>query len=284
MVKIAPLRPIINDTELSISSEINSGCSEVQTLWRPVWTTRNTWRYKHSLLPSQLVPLVEPGLWSLYEHKGENHQVLHNLQPPWNKGFHHAPLPSTNSILRLVLLVTILEVGMAISKIKNGKAPGPDDIPSEVWKMLGCSGAKIFTGLFNCAEVSKYTNSYPVCLLCYSIFQHVLESCLVSVSWLCQNQCVFVQGSGTTVSHRPIVCGKAPREEKWINMVFLDFWSFWKHPTLSHPDITVSPKPMYVGSNMCMSAVRKSCLYLSALCYMCSLLFIQCMVTITASM
>lgn len=36
-----------------------------------------------------------------------------------------------------------------MKKMKNGKVTGPDDIPAEVWKILGCQGATVLTALFN---------------------------------------------------------------------------------------------------------------------------------------
>ena len=41
------------------------------------------------------------------------------------------------------------EVKDALKKVKNGKAVGPDDIPTEVWKCMGMAAVVFLTGLFN---------------------------------------------------------------------------------------------------------------------------------------
>lgn len=80
--------------------------------------------------------------------KDTNHQVLHN--PPailkcWSKHFSaicneqfpHPAIQSADPAPGPVLPIAIMEVKAAMRKMKNGKVTRPDDIPAEVWKLLG---------------------------------------------------------------------------------------------------------------------------------------------------
>ena len=46
-------------------------------------------------------------------------------------------------------LITREEVGQVLSKVKHGKAVGPDGIPAEAWKCLGKTRIDFLTNLFN---------------------------------------------------------------------------------------------------------------------------------------
>ena len=46
--------------------------------------------------------------------------------------------------------ITVDEVIYALRSAKNGKAPGPDDIPIEILKLLDVNGVKVLHQLFNC--------------------------------------------------------------------------------------------------------------------------------------
>lgn len=48
--------------------------------------------------------------------------------------------------------IIIAEVEAAINKTKNGKAIEPDDLPLEIWKMLGLEAAQFVADLFNIDE------------------------------------------------------------------------------------------------------------------------------------
>ncbi|XP_067144622.1 uncharacterized protein [Centruroides vittatus] len=54
-----------------------------------------------------------------------------------NVEFLHPPIHPADPVLGPVFLISPQEVGKALMKIKNGKAPRPDDIPTEAWKLLG---------------------------------------------------------------------------------------------------------------------------------------------------
>ncbi|XP_046398182.1 uncharacterized protein LOC124164987 [Ischnura elegans] len=92
--------------------------------------------------------------------KNDDHQILRD--PPailrrWrehfsticNTEFLHPPIISADPISEPVQHISEAEVATAIKKMKNGKATGPDDIPAEVWKLLGRNSAVILAELFN---------------------------------------------------------------------------------------------------------------------------------------
>lgn len=58
-----------------------------------------------------------------------------------NQEFPHPPILSAVPIHGPEPPNTPAEVKDAIKKMKNGKAPGPDNIPAEAWKLLGSRGA-----------------------------------------------------------------------------------------------------------------------------------------------
>ncbi|XP_046397773.1 uncharacterized protein LOC124164487 [Ischnura elegans] len=92
--------------------------------------------------------------------KNDDHQILRD--PPailrrWrehfsaicNTEFPHPPIISADPISGPVQHISEAEVDAAIKEMKNGKATGPDDIPAEVWKLLGRNGVVILAELFN---------------------------------------------------------------------------------------------------------------------------------------
>ena len=53
------------------------------------------------------------------------------------------------AVVEDVQLITKKEVRLAVSRMKNGKAVGPDEIPVEAWKCIGEPAVEMLTGLFN---------------------------------------------------------------------------------------------------------------------------------------
>ncbi|XP_049766143.1 uncharacterized protein LOC126095382 [Schistocerca cancellata] len=54
-----------------------------------------------------------------------------------NTQFTHPPITSPDPTLGPVASITPGEEKLAIIKMKSGKATGPDDLPAEIWEMLG---------------------------------------------------------------------------------------------------------------------------------------------------
>ncbi|KAK6765126.1 hypothetical protein RB195_025170 [Necator americanus] len=66
-----------------------------------------------------------------------------------NEEFCHPPIPTVPSVEGPVLPITAVEVSAALAKIKSNNATGPDDIPADVWKLLGDRGSVWLATLFN---------------------------------------------------------------------------------------------------------------------------------------
>ena len=66
-----------------------------------------------------------------------------------NEEFPHPSVPQGAPTFGPVPRIEEAEVVQALKKMSGGKAPGPDDIPAEVWKMMGQHGVAYLTSLFN---------------------------------------------------------------------------------------------------------------------------------------
>ncbi|XP_075990214.1 uncharacterized protein LOC142985856 [Anticarsia gemmatalis] len=78
------------------------------------------------------------GRWKMYFEK------LMNEENDWSKEAEEVPMN-----LGMIREVNIDEVRKAVMSMKNGRAVGPDGIPSEVWKFLKEDGCKWLTLFFN---------------------------------------------------------------------------------------------------------------------------------------
>jgi hypothetical protein len=192
--------------------------------------------------------------------KDENGQLLHkpkDILRRWkdyfekicNEEFPHPPIPAANTTAGPVPAITIEEVTTAISSMKSGKATGPDDIPVEVWKLLGAQGSARLADLFNKiiennappetwrtsttvpiwkgkGDVNDCSNYRPIRLLCHTmkIFERVLDARLRSIVDISPNQCGFIKNCGTTDAiHAARLLMERHREKrKSIHMAFLD--------------------------------------------------------------
>ncbi|XDV17916.1 hypothetical protein PO909_023707 [Leuciscus waleckii] len=190
--------------------------------------------------------------------KDSNHQVLRD--PPailqrWilyfdsicNMEFLHPLITSSAPILRPVPQISLAEVEFAVRKMKKGKAPGPDNIPAEAWKLLGHRGTEVLARLFNKiidegtipstwaasitvpiwkgkGDVSECNTYRLILLLCHAmkIFERVIDiDKIVSIS---PNQCGFVRGSGTTdaIHGVRLLLERHREKNQQVHMAFLD--------------------------------------------------------------
>ncbi|KAK6742269.1 hypothetical protein RB195_009870 [Necator americanus] len=80
-------------------------------------------------------------------------QILERWREYYNllcdEEFCHPPIPTVPSVEGPVLPITAVEVSAALAKMKSNKATGPDDIPADVWKLLGDRGPMWLATLFN---------------------------------------------------------------------------------------------------------------------------------------
>jgi hypothetical protein len=166
-----------------------------------------------------------------------------------NEEFPHPPIPEADPVLGPVERITPGEVEVAVRAMKNGKVTGPDDIPAEVWKIVGQESYEYLASLFNkCLEdgqlpsdwrtsvtvpiwkgkgdVTDCSNYRPIRLLCHTfkIMERVINTRLRAVVRVSGNQCGFVKGSGTTdaIHAVRIMMEKYREKQRPINVAFLD--------------------------------------------------------------
>ncbi|KAK6761268.1 hypothetical protein RB195_022361 [Necator americanus] len=139
-----------------------------------------------------------------------------------NEEFCHPPIPTVPSVEGPVLPITAVEVSVVLAKMKSNNATGPDDIPADVWKLLGDRGSMWLATLFNKIVVEGQTpdvwqtsvtvpvwkgkgniadcTSYrPIRLLCHTmkVFERILEARLRKIVSVSLNQCGFVKDCST---------------------------------------------------------------------------------------
>lgn len=168
-----------------------------------------------------------------------------------NYEFDHPPTPEISPHLGPLPQISVEEVTVAIRKMKNSKAPGPDDLPSDLWKLpeLNSAAATWLTDFFNaivdCGRVpTEWTTSTtvpvfknkgdpalcsnyrPIRLLSHTlkIFERVIDGRLRNIIQLHSNQCGFVKGRGTTdaIFAARQLLEKHHEKRKSLHMAFLD--------------------------------------------------------------
>ena len=133
--------------------------------------------------------------------------------------------------------------------MEDRKAPGPDDIPVEVWKLIGKQGCAILARLLNHfttegmvppewltsvtvpvwkgkGDVAECANYRPIRLLCHAmkIYERIIAARIREIVDLSPNQCGFVKGCGTTDAIHAVRLLLERYREKTIpiHMAFLD--------------------------------------------------------------
>ncbi|ETN75476.1 hypothetical protein NECAME_12343 [Necator americanus] len=122
-----------------------------------------------------------------------------------NREFCQPPIPTVPSVECPHLPTTAVEVSAALAKMKSNKATGPDDILTDVWKLLRDRGrtdsslavtVPIWKGE---GDIAGYTSYKPIRLLCHTmkVFERVLEARLRKIVSVSLNQCGFVKSCST---------------------------------------------------------------------------------------
>ncbi|KAK6734411.1 hypothetical protein RB195_017912 [Necator americanus] len=166
-----------------------------------------------------------------------------------NEEFCHPPIPTVPSVEGPVLPITAVEVSAALAKMKSNKATGPDDIPADVWKLLGDRGSVRLATLFNKivaegrtpdvwqtsvtvpvwkgkGDIADCTLYRPIRLLCHTmkVFEHVLEARLRKIVSVSLNQCGFLKDCSTidAIHAVRILLEKHQEKNRSVHLAFLD--------------------------------------------------------------
>ncbi|KAK6741987.1 hypothetical protein RB195_009702 [Necator americanus] len=166
-----------------------------------------------------------------------------------NEEFCHPPIPTVPSVEGPVLPITAVEVSAALAKMKSNKATGPDDIPADVWKLLGDRGSMWLSTLFNKivaegrtadvwqtsvtvpvwkgkGDIADCTSYRPIRLLCHTmkVFERVLEARLRKIVSVSLNQCGFVKDCSTidAIYAVRILLEKHREKNRSVHLAFLD--------------------------------------------------------------
>ncbi|EYC10880.1 hypothetical protein Y032_0053g2350 [Ancylostoma ceylanicum] len=166
-----------------------------------------------------------------------------------NEEFPHPPMPTVSSVLGPVPLIEEEEVTAALARMKNGKSPGPDNLPSEVWKIAEGAGTRWLSSFFNemvaegklpsswttsttvpiwkgKGDIADCTTYRPIRLLCHTmkIFERILDSRLRDIVEVSRNQCGFVKKCSTTDAIHAVrlLTEKHREKKKTVHLAFLD--------------------------------------------------------------
>ncbi|KAK6743227.1 hypothetical protein RB195_010468 [Necator americanus] len=166
-----------------------------------------------------------------------------------NEEFCHPSIPTVPSVQGPVLPITAVEVSAALAKMKSNKATGPDDMPTDVWNLLGDRGSEWLATLFNKivaegrtpdvwqtsvtvpvwkgkGDIADCTSYRPIRLLCHTmkVFERVLEARPRKIVSVSLNQCGFVKDCCTidTIHAVRILLEKHREKNRSVHLVFLD--------------------------------------------------------------
>jgi len=165
------------------------------------------------------------------------------------KEFDHPPIPEDQPREGPVPPITRLEVTRALSKMKRGKATGPDDISSEFWKTCGPAGTDWLTRLLNQVilqgqmpkswststtvpiwkgkgDIADCSTYRPIRLMSHTlkILERIIDQRLREIVDISENQCGFVKGLSTTdaIHSARLLLEKHREKNKTVHAAFLD--------------------------------------------------------------
>ncbi|KAK6760556.1 hypothetical protein RB195_021861 [Necator americanus] len=192
--------------------------------------------------------------------KGADGAVLHHsgqILKKWreyynhlcNEEFCHPPIPTVPSVEGPVLPITAVEVSPALAKMKSNKATGPDDMPADIWKLLGDRGSVWLATLFNKivaegrtpdvwqtsvtipvwkgkGDMADCTLYRPIRLVSHTmkVFERELEARVRKIVSVSLNQCGFVKDrSNIDAIHAVRILLEKHREKnRSVHLAFLD--------------------------------------------------------------
>ena len=153
------------------------------------------------------------------------------------------------AVIEDVQLITKKEVRLAVSRMKNGKAVGPDEIPVEAWKCIGEPAIEVLTGLFNRllkgekmpdewrksilipvfkkkGDAQNCSNYRGIKLMSHSmkIWERVVEARLRQKVQICEQQYGFMPRKSTTdaIFALRLLIEKYREGQKELHCVFVD--------------------------------------------------------------
>lgn len=166
-----------------------------------------------------------------------------------NQGFPRDEPVQNNPVLGPVSDITVAEVALAVSKMKNGKSTGPDQIPAEIWKHLDSIGNEWLALLFNKilhgesvpeafkesflvpfykqkGDASLCINYRGITLTSHTlkILERILADRIKQVARIHDHQCGFMAGKSTTdaIQTLRIVVEKSRDNKQDLHIAFID--------------------------------------------------------------
>ncbi|EYC20643.1 hypothetical protein Y032_0021g335 [Ancylostoma ceylanicum] len=166
-----------------------------------------------------------------------------------NEEFPHPSIPSAIPVLGPVPPIQEEEVASTLAKMRNRRAPGPDNLPSKIWKIAEGEGTQLITSFFSKlivkgklpetwttsttvpiwkgkGDVADCMTSRPIRLLCHTmkIFERVLDSRLRGIVGVTRNQCGSVKNCSTTDAIHAVrlLTEKHREKNKAVHLAFLD--------------------------------------------------------------
>ncbi|ETN70394.1 reverse transcriptase [Necator americanus] len=166
-----------------------------------------------------------------------------------NEEFCHPIIPTVPTVEGPVPPITAVEVSAALAKMKSNKATGPDDIPADVWKLLGNRGPVWLATLFNKivaggptpdvwqtsvtvpvwkgkGDIADCTSYRLIRLLCHTkkIFERVVKARLRKIVSVSLNQCSFVKDCSTidAIHAVRILLQKHREKNRSVHLAFFD--------------------------------------------------------------
>jgi len=171
--------------------------------------------------------------------------------------------------------------------MKRAKAPGPDDVPVEIWKLLGGRGIHILTTLFNRiisdeeippiwststtvriwknkGDVADCAHYRPIRLLCHAmaILERIIYASIRAITTITRNQCGFVNGSGTSGAILAVRILERHREKNLnVHAAFLDMEKEFDrvpHDIMARTTVTRRPRSIRsVGKDAVQERVQR---------------------------